>query len=72
MTMVLSVHREGQWRHLPIECGAPPVLGEQEKWWKREVRRLREVYSLTDETMIIRTVQDVRLDAWREEWPTSG
>ncbi len=71
--MVLSVHREGAWRHLPIECMPPPVRGEEgegdeseglKKWWKREVKRLRASYALVDEALIIRSPADVRLDAW--------
>ncbi len=54
--MVLTVWRGGVWAHLPIECHEPP--GDNgEKWWKREVRRLREVYGLTDDVLIIRTWQ---------------
>lgn len=73
LPMVLSVYRDGQWRHEPIEVTPPPNSGDEasgeglKKWWKREVKRLRATHGITDDTLIIRTAHDVRLDAWAAE-----
>lgn len=48
-----------RWCQKDIECYEPPISTEPEdkkvkKWWKNEVKRIRDVYGINADTMIIR------------------